>query len=151
MLQFYCDGSPIRVGDDRLKGMQEFFRKFAHKTSEVVGSFWVFFIALIVIALWLMLGPVFGFSDTWQLAMNTLTNVIIFLTVFLIQNTQNRDAKTMELKLDELIRAQSKARNSLLELENLSDKELEALQKEFSDLYDKELKKRTKPSVRQLL
>lgn len=131
--------------------MQEFFRKFARHASDVVGSFWAFFVALLLITVWIITGPLLNFSDTWQLAMNTITTVITFLIVFLIQNTQNRDAKTMELKLDELIRAQSGARNRLLELENLSDKELEVLQKEFTDIYDRELKKRHKPSVRQLL
>jgi len=91
---------------------------------------------------WLITGPFFGFSDTWQLAMNTITSVITFLMVFLIQNTQNRDTKTIELKLDELIRAQSKARNSLLDLETLSDEDLEKLQQQFDELYKKEVNKR---------
>jgi len=120
----------------------EFFRKFAHTSSQVVGSFWVFSLAVVMLLTWLITGPFFGFSDTWQLAMNTITSVITFLMVFLIQNTQNRDTKTIELKLDELIRAQSKARNSLLDLETLSDEDLEKLQQQFDELYKKEVNKR---------
>lgn len=134
-----------------MTNMQEFFRKFSRKASDIVGSYWLFVLAVAMIISWLLTGPFFQFSDTWQLAMNTITSITTFLIVFLIQNTQNRDTKTIELKLDELIRSQSGARNRLLELENLSDRELETLQKEFTDIYDRELKKRHKPSVRQLL
>ena len=111
--------------------MNEFFRKFASKTSAVVGSPWSFLMAVLVIVVWGITGPLFGFSDTWQLVINTGTTIITFLMVFLIQNTQNRDAKAIHLKLDELIRALKGARTGLVDLEDLSDKELEDLQKEF--------------------
>src|ERR1051326_7391965 len=83
---------------------QELFRHFAHRTAEVSGSVWVFVSALILILLWLPSGPLFGYSDAWQLVINTSTTIITFLMVFLIQNTQNRDARAIHLKLDELIR-----------------------------------------------
>ena len=111
--------------------MKDFFRKFASKISAVVGSAWSFIAAVTVILIWGITGPVFGFSDTWQLIINTGTTIVTFLMVFLIQNTQNRDAKAIHLKLDELIRGVKGARTSMVDLEDLSDEELEQLQKEF--------------------
>ena len=116
--------------------MKEFFRKFSHRTSQIVGSSWSFVTALSIIVVWALTGPIFGFSDTWQLVINTGTTIITFLMVFLIQNTQNRDAKAMHLKLDELIRAVKGARNSLVDLEDLSDEDLEKLNKEFQKIHD---------------
>ena len=107
------------------------FRVFAHRSSVMLGSAWAFTGAVLVIVVWLVTGPTFHFSDTWQLIINTATTVITFLMVFLIQNTQNRDAKAMHLKLDELIRAVKGARNQLVDLENLSDEELKKLEKQF--------------------
>jgi low affinity Fe/Cu permease len=107
------------------------FRVFAHRSSVMLGSAWAFTGAVLVIVVWLVTGPTFHFSDTWQLIINTATTVITFLMVFLIQNTQNRDAKAMHLKLDELIRAAKGARNQLVDLENLSDEELKKLEKQF--------------------
>jgi low affinity Fe/Cu permease len=107
------------------------FRVFAHRSSVMLGSAWAFTGAVLVIVVWLVTGPTFHFSDTWQLIINTATTVITFLMVFLIQNTQNRDAKAMHLKLDELIRAVKGARNQLVDLENLSDEELKRLEKQF--------------------
>lgn len=115
--------------------MQEFFRKFAHAASAAVGSAWAFFLAIVIILAWAVTGPFFDFSDTWQLIINTGTTIVTFLMVFLIQNTQNRDAKAIHLKLDELIRAVHGARNQLVDLEELSDKELEQLQQEFHALH----------------
>lgn len=115
--------------------MQEVFRKFAHGASAAVGSAWAFLLALAVLVVWGVTGPLFGFSDTWQLIINTGTTIVTFLMVFLIQNTQNRDAKAIHLKLDELIRAMTGARNQLVDLESLSDKELARLQKEFHELH----------------
>jgi low affinity Fe/Cu permease len=112
----------------------EWFRKFAHRTSESVGCPWAFFTAMLLIAIWAALGPIFDFSDTWQLVINTGTTIITFLMVFLIQNTQNRDAKAIHLKLDELIHHIKGARNSLIKLEELSDDELARLQKQFERL-----------------
>ena len=110
---------------------REFFRKFANQTSRGVGSPWAFILAVLVILGWAITGPIFHFSDTWQLVINTSTTIITFLMVFLIQNTQNRDAVAIHIKLDELIRALKGARNKLVDLEELSDEELEQLQQEF--------------------
>ena len=122
--------------------MNEIFRKFAHGVSNIVGTPWVFILAFAVVVLWALLGPMFHFSDTWQLVINTGTTIITFLMVFLIQNTQNRDAKAIHLKLDELIRGVKGARNGLVNLEELSDKELEKLHKEFERIH------RENPSLR---
>jgi len=118
--------------------MHDLFRKFAFKVAKQVGSPWMFVSALAVIALWAITGPIFHFSDTWQLVINTGTTIITFLMVFLIQNTQNRDAETIQLKLDELLRAVTDARTSLVNLEDLSDDELERLQEEFRRLRESE-------------
>jgi low affinity Fe/Cu permease len=116
--------------------MNEFFRRFANKTSEIVGSSWSFLAAVLIIAVWGITGPMFRFSDTWQLIINTGTTIVTFLMVFLIQNTQNRDAKAIHLKLDELIRAVEGARTGLVDLEELSDEELERLQEAFRRLHE---------------
>jgi low affinity Fe/Cu permease len=97
----------------------------------ILGSAWAFAGALVVIAVWSLTGPIFHFSDTWQLIINTATTVITFLMVFLIQNTQNRDAKAVHLKLDELLRALKGARNELVDLEELSDEDLKKLETQF--------------------
>jgi low affinity Fe/Cu permease len=110
------------------------FRVFAQRASVLLGSAWAFGGAVLVILVWLITGPTFHFSDTWQLIINTATTVVTFLMVFLIQNTQNRDAKAMHLKLDELIRAVKGARNQLVDLENLSDEDLKNLQHQFRRL-----------------
>jgi low affinity Fe/Cu permease len=110
------------------------FRKFAVWSAAALGSPWLFVANVLLILLWLFVGPFFGFSDTWQLWVNTATTVITYLAVFLIQNTQNRDAAAAHLKLDELLRAVDGARNRLVDLENCSDDELEALQKQFHRL-----------------
>jgi low affinity Fe/Cu permease len=119
--------------------MKEIFRKFANKTSEVVGSPWSFLVAVLIIAIWAISGPLFGFSDTWQLVINTGTTIITFLMVFLIQNTQNRDAKAIHLKLDELLRGVEGARTGLVDLEELSDEELKKLQEQFQKLREKQV------------
>ncbi len=111
--------------------IQETFRKFAQRTSQFAGSPWIFILACLIIIGWGVSGPMFHFSDTWQLVINTGTTIITFLMVFLIQNTQNRDARAMHLKLDELIRALHGARNKLVNLEEMSDAELDKLQDEF--------------------
>jgi low affinity Fe/Cu permease len=112
-------------------GCREGFRRFSCSTAECLGCHWAFGTALALIILWGVTGPFFHFSDTWQLVINTATTIITFLMVFLIQNTQNRDAKALHLKLDELIRSTAKARNSLVNLENLTDEELASLKAEF--------------------
>jgi low affinity Fe/Cu permease len=114
--------------------LNEFFRKFSSVTSEIVGSSWSFIAAVLIIIIWAGTGPAFGYSDTWQLVINTGTTIITFLMVFLIQNTQNRDARAIHLKLDELLRAQEGARTSMANLENLPDEELKRLSEEFKQL-----------------
>jgi low affinity Fe/Cu permease len=111
--------------------MNDLFRKFAHKTSAWAGSPWAFVTAVAVIAAWALTGPMFDYSDTWQLVINTGTTIVTFLMVFLIQNTQNRDAKAMHLKLDELLRGVKGARTSMVDLEDCSDEELAEFQREF--------------------
>ena len=113
------------------------FRVFARRSSMMLGSAWAFAGAVVVICIWILTGPTFHFSDTWQLIINTATTVITFLMVFLIQNTQNRDAKAMHLKLDEIIRALKGARNQLVDLEDLSDEELKKLEEQFRQLRKK--------------
>jgi low affinity Fe/Cu permease len=115
--------------------MNELFRLFAQKTSQMVGSSWAFILAFLIIVAWAVTGPVFHYSDTWQLVINTSTTIITFLMVFLIQNTQNRDAKAIHLKLDELIKGVKGARTGMVNLEQLSDADLERLQKEFARLH----------------
>ncbi len=113
------------------------FHRMAHRTAERMGSPYAFLGAVILVAIWAVVGPRYGYSDTWQLVINTGTTVLTFLMVFLIQNTQNRDARAIHLKLDELIRAQRSARNKLLDLEELTDEEMNLLQDEFRALRDK--------------
>jgi low affinity Fe/Cu permease len=118
--------------------MRELFRKFAQITSQAVGSSWAFILAVLIILVWAVTGPMFHYSDTWQLVINTGTTIITFLMVFMIQNTQNRDAKAIHLKLDELIKGVKGARTSMVTLEQLSDKDLQRLQKEFERLHHAE-------------
>jgi len=120
--------------------MNEIFRRFAKAVSNIVGTSWVFILAVTVIVVWALSGPMFHYSDTWQLVINTGTTIITFLMVFLIQNTQNRDAKAIHLKLDELIKGVKGARTGLVNLEALSDEELERLHKEFERLHRHERK-----------
>jgi low affinity Fe/Cu permease len=107
------------------------FRVFARRSSMVLGSAWAFGIAILIIVIWGLTGPAFHYSNTWQLIINTGTTIVTFLMVFLIQNTQNRDAKAAHLKLDEIIRALKGARNELIDLEKLADDDLASLEKQF--------------------
>src|SRR2546430_13355004 len=113
------------------------FRVFARRSSAVLGSAWVFALAILIIVVWGVTGPTFHFSDTWQLIINTGTTIVTFLMVFLIQNTQNRDAKAVHLKLDEIIRAIKGARNELVDLEDLSDDDLKKLEQQFQRIRQK--------------
>jgi low affinity Fe/Cu permease len=122
---------------DFLCVVSDAFRVFARRSSMMLGSAWAFAGAVLVICIWILTGPTFHFSDTWQLIINTATTVITFLMVFLIQNTQNRDAKAMHLKLDEIIRALKGARNQLVDLEDLSDEDLKKLEEQFRRLRKK--------------
>jgi low affinity Fe/Cu permease len=110
------------------------FRKFSLAAANALGSSWMFVANVFLILVWLFAGPFFHYSDTWQLIVNTATTVFTYLAVFLIQNTQNRDATAIHLKLDELIKGVGGARTHLVNLENLSDAELSALQEEFARL-----------------
>src|ERR1700719_1104804 len=122
------------------------FRIFARKASAVLGSAWAFAAAILIIVVWATTGPMFHFSDTRQLIINTGTTIVTFLMVFLIQNTQNRDAKAVHLKLDELIRAVEGARNQLVDLENLSDEDLKKLEEQFRRLRQQAESSRTRSS-----
>ena len=117
--------------------MQEFFRKFASYCAAALGSPWAFLSAVVLVVAWAASGPHFHYSDTWELIINTATTIITFLMVFIIQNTQNRDAKAIHLKLDELIRSVEGARNSLVSLENLTDDDLARLQKDFAKVRER--------------
>ncbi|MDQ3008562.1 MAG: low affinity iron permease family protein [bacterium] len=117
--------------------MEHFFRKFASRTSAVVGSPYAFLVAVIVVIIWAFTGDYFGYSDTWQLVINTGTTIVTFLMVFLIQNTQNRDARGVHLKLDELIKNVKGARNMLMDIDYISDAEMAELEDEFKKLSDK--------------
>ncbi len=116
--------------------MRKWFGKAAVATANAVGSPWAFLIGVGVTVIWAISGPYFHYSDTWQLIINTGTTIATFLIVFLIQHTQNRDAKVMQLKLDELIRAVGSARTELVQMESLSDEELNALHDEFQKLQE---------------
>jgi low affinity Fe/Cu permease len=111
--------------------MGEVFRKFAHAVSEKVGSVGAFIVAVTVVLAWVVTGPIFGFSDTWQLVINTATTIVTFLMVFLIQNTQNRDNLTLQAKLDELIIATRGADNKLVLAEDLTDEQFSRLKSHF--------------------
>jgi low affinity Fe/Cu permease len=119
--------------------MSGFFRRFSHRASLLVGSSWAFVTAVLIIVVWAVSGPLFRFSDTWQLIINTSTTIVTFLMVFLIQNTQNRDSTVLQLKLDELLRAVEGARTGLVDLEDLPDDELARLQREFARLQKENL------------
>ena len=113
------------------KKRRDAFQALAAEASFLVGSKWAFVAAVALILIWALLGPFFHFSDTWQLVVNTATTIITFLMVFLIQNTQNRDARAIQLKLDEIIRAIADAQDDMISIESLSDDELKAVSKRF--------------------
>ena len=132
-----------RAGHDKAsRPATGLFRTLAARTAHGVGSAGAFAAALSIVVVWGCTGPLFKFSDTWQLVINTGTTIVTFLMVFLIQNTQNRDSLAIHLKLDELIRANDAARNRLMGLDDLSDDELTELQGEFTRLARKKLAER---------
>ena len=120
----------------------DLFRRIASRTSHGVGSPWAFVAAFAIVMVWGLTGPIFDFSNRWQLVINSGTTIVTFLMVFLIQNTQNRDSHAMHLKLDELIRSSKTARNQLMDLEDLTDAELDELQHEFDHLAREKLAER---------
>jgi len=113
---------------------RSWFSRFAKKTAQLSGRPVTFALAAAIIVVWAIIGPIFGFSDTWQLVINTGTTIITFLMVFLIQNTQNRDTAAIQVKLDELIRATQGAHNALLDLEELEEKDLEVFRARYEKL-----------------
>lgn len=117
--------------------MKHLFGKFASKISNILGAPSSFFVALLIIFIWAATGKFFQYSNTWQLIINTGTTIVTFLMVFLIQNTQNRDSRALHLKLDELLKGVAKARTGMVNIESLSDEELENLQLEFQKLQQK--------------
>jgi low affinity Fe/Cu permease len=128
---------PVDEALERESPFKAWFGKVATRVSDTMGSAWAFSAAVLIILLWIVTGPVFGFSDTWQLAINTGTTIVTFLMVFLIQNTQNRDAKATELKLDELIRAIGEARNQFIGAEGESEDRLARELKQMETERDK--------------
>jgi low affinity Fe/Cu permease len=131
------------AGDDPHPGVfgqrpvGELWRRFVDRALSVLGSFWSFVGALFFLLGWTAVGPAFGFSDTWQLVLNTVASVVAFLLVFLIQYSQNRDTRAIHLKLDELLRSGSGSRTRLIRLEQLTDSELDRLEAEFQALRDR--------------
>jgi low affinity Fe/Cu permease len=118
----------------RSGGMNLWFSRFASSTAQLVGHPYMFLAAVVVLVIWAASGPFFHYSDTWQLIINTGTTIITFLVVFLIQNTQNRDAKALHLKLDELIRSHHPANDDLIDIQKLSDEELDDLEKRYEKI-----------------
>ncbi len=114
--------------------LNDMFRLLARKVSAVVGQARTFTIAILLVLVWLVTGPYFHYSDSWQLIINTSTTIITFLMVFLIQNTQNRESKAIQIKLDELIRAVKSARNSIIDIEDTTDDQIEELKRELRAL-----------------
>ncbi len=127
--------------------MNEIFRKVAHRCSQLVGSPSAFAVAVGVVFVWAISGSYFGYSDTWQLVINTGTTILTFLMVFLVQNTQNRDGRAMQLKLDELIRAHKSSRNQLIDLEELSDAEMERIHDQFHLIHEEAAKHKERPLI----
>lgn len=121
--------------------MREQFRQLANWTAEIVGSPWAFFVSIGLIVIWAITGPMYHYSDAWQLVMNTFTSIVTFIMVFLIQAMQNRDTRAIHLKLDELLRAVKAARTHLVSLEQMSDEELDRLQEEFQALRERGVSK----------
>lgn len=139
---------PETVATATNRSLKEAFRRFAQRAAEAVGSPWVFILALIVVLAWAVTGPLFDFSNTWQLVINTGTTIVTFLMVFIIQNTQNRDAHAMHLKLDELLRSIHEARNELIDLENCTDEQLARYEAEFKRFKEgRERRERTRETV----
>ena len=140
--------SPLGVARDEVmqtKSLSLWFSRFASRTARLVGRPFMFLVAVVLLILWGASGPFFHYSDTWQLIINTSTTIVTFLVVFLIQNTQNRDAKALHLKLDELIRSHSPAHNDMIDIENLSDEELEELERRYAAICQAQRVRQQKP------
>ena len=122
----------VVANSERKQVQGDAFGKFAAAASSWLGSKWAFVGAIVIIIVWALTGPLFHYSDTWQLVINTGTTIITFLMVFIIQNTQNRDAHAINLKLDELIHSIDKAKNEMMDIEKLSDKELDTIHEKYT-------------------
>jgi low affinity Fe/Cu permease len=131
----------IPTGSTSATRSSELFRRFSGGTAAAMGSPWAFIVAVLSVVVWAFLGHHFKYSDTWQLVINTGTTIITFIMVFLIQNTQNRDARAIHLKLDELIRGSDSTRNQLINLENCSEEEVVRLEEEFKRLRERHVKR----------
>jgi len=127
----------------RSKGFTERFEQVSRRVTHATGRPWAFLAALLIVVLWAISGPLFGFADTWQLVINTGTTIVTFLMVFLIQQTQNKDGKAVELKLNELVAATKGASNRLIDVESLSEDELDVLEGYFRQLVELAKKDRT--------
>jgi low affinity Fe/Cu permease len=127
----------IEAAQDGAPKNRDSFHRVSQNVSTKLGSPTAFALAVLLIIVWISTGPVFNFSDTWQLVINTTTTIVTFLMVFAIQNTQNRDAKAMQLKLDELIKSSQSARTEFVDIEDLTDTELDLLHGEFRVIHDK--------------
>jgi len=125
------------------------FHKISQNVSNRLGSPAAFGLALLLIVVWVLTGPVFGFSDTWQLVINTTTTIVTFLMVFAIQNTQNRDAKAMQLKLNELIKSSRGARTEFVDIEDLTDTELNVMQDQFKAIHERFIERAAKKNAQQ--
>jgi low affinity Fe/Cu permease len=129
------------------KPVPDWFGHFSSAASAYVGSRWAFVAAVLVIVVWAILGPIYHYSDTWQLIINTGTTIVTFLMVFLIQNTQNRDARAINLKLNELIHATSTAHDQMIDIESLSDDELAEMSQRYEKIRSECLRRQTKMSA----
>ena len=130
-------GRPANPADAKPSPVRAAFQHFAETTSNVVGSYWAFIAASLLVVIWGVTGPYFAYSDSWQLVINTGTTIVTFLMVFLIQNAQNRSARVVELKLDELLRGTDGARTGFVGLDHMTDEELECVREEFVRLREK--------------
>ena len=135
---------PFCFMSDQEPEMRLLFRRLASRTADLSGSYVAFLTGFSIVLVWLISGPYFHYSDTWQLVINTSTTIITFLMVFLIQSTQNRDTRAIQLKLDELLRAVRAARNELVSLEDLPDEDLDKLREEFASIAAKSQEKTVK-------
>lgn len=128
-------GKSSKTDEKKVNKLTTFFNKFSAAVTKATGGVYAFVVAIAIVIVWAVSGPLFDFSDTWQLVINTGTTIVTFLMVFVIQHSQNKDTIALQLKLDELIAA-SRASNKLINVETLSDEELEVMQKFYSDLSD---------------
>jgi low affinity Fe/Cu permease len=132
--------------DTAPKQTKDSFHRISMLVSSKLGSPIAFLLAVLLIIVWILSGPIFQFSDTWQLVINTTTTIVTFLMVFAIQNTQNRDARAMQIKLNELIKGSSGARTEFVDIEDLTDKELDVMQAQFKEMHDQLLAHKAKRS-----